>query len=1181
MVRSPLLMTACLFILVLTFFVQLSVQQDCSVTNPCNEGCCGKYGYCGHGPEFCGKDVCVANCDRKSECDPGWGSEWSLVSTCPLNVCCSEYGYCGTTKGFCGDKTVKRPSCSKETKINKVIGYYESWSTTDRGCHTMKADEIPYGHYTHLNFAFGTIDPSTFEVKATSTQAAGLMKTIGNLKLIQQNLQIWIAIGGWTFSDPGETYTTFSDLAASKHRQDAFTKSLISMMNTYGFDGVDIDWEYPVDQDRGGRKDDFKNFVSWMANLRSALGKKGLSVTLPSSYWYLQHFDIKALENSVDWFNMMLYDLHGTWDLKSKWTGPFVNAHTNLTEIQDSLDLLWRNDINPDKVVFGMGFYGRSFTLQNPGCSTPGCLFASGGNAGRCSNTVGVLLNSEIQDLIASKNLKPTLLEKEAVKTLTWDSTQWVSFDDEDTFKIKADLAKSQCINNIMVWAVSHDDRNGTFAQALTKAVGRQVMAPPNIAPEPVENPPKEIKACRWSNCGEQCPTGFKNVNWNGTTNNLEDSTGCSYNQTPHQWCCPSDTEQPTCTWRGIRKAGACRPGCNEGETEVGTSTAGCSSKHQSVCCTVNTATSPYEKCKWFGESSLCSGAGGYKACEGDWPVRIVSASMGAGGEQPCGRGAKSYCCKELPDAFTDCDWYKREGSPSQANPIYCETSCPKDSVRLSMQKGSGCDWGGMQAFCCKGKKPTTITPRDPSWGNNQYKEYEGLLLAWAKNPSCPAVSEAIDGADYYSDTPVKRDLFRREDCSASDFDKLVNWIVTLLKYPSSVPDGIKYGWDTIMAKFDSTTDTLGFDSLSKIVATNDFEARGLISDVLLDPYAAQRNFWNFKDAQETLCRAGSSFSKRDLEDDLFNRENLGEFEKRRIIPSGAGSGPNRAYDPNGRAGWMAARNYLPDAATILDGIARGDVVLVYARYQRWHGNAEVFLELAYHIGPPNQHNAGGIFDRYRDLNTFRIIRGQPARILNNGAAAPEDDWIVAHIHFDHTRPDLFIRDQAGQVFIGTPSVRLFHGQTVINSNYHYGERRVDGRHTGGASGGTNYANNRSPLITCPANQLFYLGWNNPAVPFPNPPAVLTWSHILHNWAANLYQNNIINPWGLVRSGVWAQPGTTINNANDMFRIGPNIPLPQPVVVPGLRNSGRNDPTNFNWIWDPATQQWVWNVYPI
>lgn len=50
-----------------------------------------KFGFCGLGPDFCGAEVCVAGCDSKSECDPGWGAGWSKSSKCPLNVCCSKY----------------------------------------------------------------------------------------------------------------------------------------------------------------------------------------------------------------------------------------------------------------------------------------------------------------------------------------------------------------------------------------------------------------------------------------------------------------------------------------------------------------------------------------------------------------------------------------------------------------------------------------------------------------------------------------------------------------------------------------------------------------------------------------------------------------------------------------------------------------------------------------------------------------------------------------------------------------------------------------------------------------------------------------------------------------------------------------------------------------------------------
>jgi chitinase len=111
-------------------------------------------------------------------------------------------------------------------------------------------------------------------------------------------------------NDPDQpTATTFSDLAGSTANQANFFESLISFMSTYGFDGVDIDWEYPVAPERSGRPEDFANYPMFLQNLRDAFNNAGktwgLTITMPSSFWYLQNFDIVALEQVVDWFNMM------------------------------------------------------------------------------------------------------------------------------------------------------------------------------------------------------------------------------------------------------------------------------------------------------------------------------------------------------------------------------------------------------------------------------------------------------------------------------------------------------------------------------------------------------------------------------------------------------------------------------------------------------------------------------------------------------------------------------------------------------------------------------------------------------------------------------------------------------------------------------------------------------------
>jgi GH18 family chitinase len=145
--------------------------------------------------------------------------------------------------------------------------------------------------------------------------------------------------------------TTFSDLAASEEAQKKFFRSLISFLSTYNLDGVDIDWEYPGPHDivdRGGREEDFENFPIFLRRLKQALkstrGRDGVTITLPASYRFLQRFDVVGLEKNVDFFNMS-YDLHGAWDKDNKWLGPYLNAHTNLTETGTALDLLWRNKI--------------------------------------------------------------------------------------------------------------------------------------------------------------------------------------------------------------------------------------------------------------------------------------------------------------------------------------------------------------------------------------------------------------------------------------------------------------------------------------------------------------------------------------------------------------------------------------------------------------------------------------------------------------------------------------------------------------------------------------------------------------------------------------------------------------------------------------------------------------------
>ncbi|KAF9775553.1 hypothetical protein IL306_006324, partial [Fusarium sp. DS 682] len=665
-----------------------------------------------------------------------------------------------TTKDFCGGKTVKRPSCKKGGDMERVVGYFEGWAK-DRPCEVFWPEQIPMGLYTHINFAFGSINPNTFLIEASDARDKEMYQRLMLLKKKDKNLKIYLAIGGWTFNDPGPTASVFSDLAASKARQRTFFNSVQSFMAQYNFDGLDLDWEYPVDDKRGGKEYDYKTFPVFMASLKKMMdtADKGLTITLPASYWYLQYFDIKKLEPTVDFFNIMSYDLHGAWDQNVNWTEPYLNAHTNLTEVDLALDLLWRNDISPSKVVMGLGFYGRAFTAASAACRKPGCLFSEAANAGSCSREKGILLNSEIDIEVKKRNLKPELYKEEAVKIVTWGK-QWVSYDDAETLKMKVDRAGERCLGGVMVWAITHDTKEAKYNKALAKALGREVT---NGSLDDDESTGEIIKVpyeqCRWTNCKESCPKGWVHVGRldpHARKNELmNDETGCG-GDGAHLFCCPPGEDIPQCGWYGHGN-GKCEKvsSCPSGMVEIGTNSLYCDDppRVQTACCKTNTESMKvYDTCRW-GAYPECNTS---PECPDDyynWPMASSGSGSGALrcndlkndlGTPIIGVQMRNYCCNTKPDLrFIDCQ-VRRDVGPAPDGDLagFCRSGCPSDRVRVALDTAfHTCTsrLGGGQATCCK-----TDYSHKEFEPNEKIAAYKAAMADWIENETCPNPSKVL-----------------------------------------------------------------------------------------------------------------------------------------------------------------------------------------------------------------------------------------------------------------------------------------------------------------------------------------------------------------------------------------------------------------------------------------------------
>ena len=276
------------------------------------------------------------------------------------------------------------------------------------------------------------------------------------------------------------------------------------------------------------------------------------------------------MEPYVDWFNVMTYDIHGVWDSSDRYTGPYVRPHTNLTEIDEGLSLLWRAGVSAADVVLGLGFYGRSFTLANPKCTDPGCVFSEGGKPGECTNSAGTLSAAEIGRIIKANNLKPEYDQTAAVKWIHWDTDQWVSYDDEETFIAKETYAQELGLSGTMVWAVDLGALDGTTnlqlmgSNLLLRAAG---YTPSGIVT--VEDYLDAGDSCYVSFCGDSCNPGYTaSATMNGEVGELGPGSACN-DGSFQTLCCLSGSFLGRCYWSGWRGQGlSCYSGgCLEGDT--------------------------------------------------------------------------------------------------------------------------------------------------------------------------------------------------------------------------------------------------------------------------------------------------------------------------------------------------------------------------------------------------------------------------------------------------------------------------------------------------------------------------------------------------------------------------------------------------------------------------------------
>ncbi|KAL4962433.1 glycosyl hydrolases family 18-domain-containing protein [Aspergillus stella-maris] len=697
-------------------------EFSCDEDKPCANGaCCGKSGYCGFGEKYCGKtdkspnEDCWSNCNAKAECgenakEPG--------TKCPLNVCCSAFGFCGTTEEFCGQgcqSNCEQPDsgAGSGNVQERIIGYYEAFKH-DKKCQGMGIREIPVESLTHVNYAFAYISPDDYEIGPMPDIPEKTISDFTALKERNPDVVLGVSLGGWTFNDnKTDTQIVFAELSSTTENRAKFIKNLLSFMRHYGFNAVDLDWEYPGAPDRQPEdwdsSDDGKNYVKLMKDIRKAFDDEGLnyelSFTAPTSYWYLRWFEIQEMVDAVDYVNLMSYDLHGEWDHDNP-IGNQVLGHTNLTEINQALDLLWRNKVPARKVNMGLAFYARTFELKDKKCNKPGCEFKHGGKKGACTDTEGILAYSEIIDIIAEDDITPVYDKENAVKYIVWDENQWISYDDQQTFQQKIKFFNEKGLGGLLIWAIDQDDRN---RDALRGVLYPQDLVMTDSLKDDVSYWESQHPGdCQTTACGKHCSPGWIEM----------DSFECpdGGDKGDQRICCPmaAAPDPATCHWKGSPHF--CDGQCEGGEVALASATHGgngdCWDGRQQYCCPIpEVAAGGGINCGWKDKCSddqeLMTFAGTFLSTVSDVLdfTGLVGQALGDVLDDINMENYKPYCCsKEEIKNWKNCYWAGRGGRGAHScDDAHCATGHEVELTKSPYGEGEDCWLTGIQrTFCCE-----------------------------------------------------------------------------------------------------------------------------------------------------------------------------------------------------------------------------------------------------------------------------------------------------------------------------------------------------------------------------------------------------------------------------------------------------------------------------------------------
>lgn len=351
------------------------------------------------------------------------------------------------------------PVASVAPKI--VAGYYAGWAAYS-GYTPLS---IPAANLSVVNYAFAKIGDD-LKIAMGDTYIDPInFNQLKQLKASYPQLKTMISIGGW--NDSGK----FSDAALTDASRTVFADSVVAFIKQYGFNGADLDWEYPVS---GGlstninRSSDKQNFTLLLQKLSEKLDAQGaidgqkylLTIAGGVGSTYIANTELSKIANYVDYATIMTYDIHGTWDSYTDLNAPLYTPTDVSPQYKMSADQsvkAWTSAGFPSsKIVLGVPFYGYIYSNVTGGGNGLYKPFSGGSSISYDKILSSYLTNSNYTKYFHSAALVPWL----------FNGSTFISYDDETSISYKAKYVVTNNLAGVGIWELSQN-KGGQLLNAL------------------------------------------------------------------------------------------------------------------------------------------------------------------------------------------------------------------------------------------------------------------------------------------------------------------------------------------------------------------------------------------------------------------------------------------------------------------------------------------------------------------------------------------------------------------------------------------------------------------------------------------------------------------------------------------------------------------------------------------